>query len=304
MDSRYSIKRHLIRMMNMFGAVWPLYMYSLEYDEINEILPKLYGHDRLCFRDTGYANMVYGNVVRKIFMAVIIQMIKQQIIHIDISDILDMELERMDNLRYLTGGEKAGEVMGHMFHKLLCEYGYVHESSSYKSKDFTDEICETVFSSDRGGLKETDKRIKDTFKSIVSQKDFIMVEENIVNIQEDVMNMACDDVFPETLEINTVYNRNLTKVMKKKPECMSECERRISEVAKWMNDIIIGDRLSSCNALQYDGEYVFSYCNWLHPCYNCEGLLYFSVKKDYRDLNLALFFAIPLIDLMLDKCDI
>ena len=102
MDSRYSIKRHLIRMMNMFGVVWPLYMYSLEYDEINEILPKLYGHDRLCFRDPGYANMVYGNVVRKIFMAVIIQMIKQQVIHIDISDILDMELERMDDMIYLT----------------------------------------------------------------------------------------------------------------------------------------------------------------------------------------------------------
>lgn len=304
MDRRYSIKKLLLRMTNMFSMAQPLYEYSLEYDYENEILPKLYEYDRKCFEDIGYTSMAYGNVVRKIFMAAIIQMIKQQIIHIDISDILDMELERMDDMIYLTGGEKAGAVIGQMFHKLLSEYGYVRESSSYESSSFTDEIYKAVFSMDIEESGENNKCIRDIFEGTVSPKDYIMVEENIINIRNTFMDMVSDDIIPETLEINSVYNSNLTKIMKKKPEFRSECEQRISEITGWLCDIIIGDELSSYHELQYDGEYVFPYCNWLHPCYNYRGYLYYSVKRDYRDLNLALFFAIPLIDMMLDECDI
>lgn len=289
------IKKIFPGILGMADGLYPVYMPVDDYGCSDLDNTTLFGYRMECFTFSA-ARLCYTAVFRKLFLTVFLMLAREGLIDVDLTDIMDMEVDTFGNIICLDRLDNQSGLMDKLIQKVFDAYGYYHETSSYHMDDLTDGIYDIISTDDAiAGMEEN-------CSLVMNENDYMHI--NVFNL----FNQSYDTEWyiQEDIKIHRFSNRWLSEIMKRNYDMASDSMRMIMDNTFRLDYLLFPD-VVSCGIHEYNrttGKYEFAATESAYVSTDWRGYNEYWCRLDSAFLNFGALLTFPYIDALMDDADL
>lgn len=289
------IKKIFPKIIGIADELFTIYMPTDEngYGDLDNTT--LFGHSMQCF-SFSTARLCYIAVSRKLFLAAFLMLIRDGLIDIDLSDIINMEVDTYGNMACLDRLEEESGLMDTLIRKVFDAYGYRYETASYNMYSLTDGIYDSDM------IEDALENMEENCSLAMQENDFM--HTNVINL----FNQAyCTEWYgQDDIKIWRFSNRWLPRILNRDFDLTAGSERLIIDNVSRLNYLLFPDEVSRGiqNYNEITGDYEFAAIESGYVSADWHGYNQYWCRLDTSFLNFGALLTIPYIDALMDDVDL
>lgn len=289
------IKKIFPGILGMADELYPVYMPVDDYGCNSLDNTTLFGYRMECFTFSA-ARLCYIAVLRKLFLTVFLILVREGLIDVDLSDIIDMEVDTFGNILCLDRINDQSGLMDLLIKKVFDAYGYHHETTAYRM----DELTEGIY--DIASIDDAIAEMEENCRLVMKENDYTHI--NVLNL----FNQSYDTEWymQEDVKIHRFSNRWLSEIMRRNYDMVSGSMRMILDNIFRLDYLLFSD-VVSYEIHEYNkitGKYEFAAIESAYVSTDWRGYNEYWCRLDSAFLNFGALLTIPYIDALMDDADL